>query len=177
MTKCFYRLQEEFAGDGVDLYDDVIANSSRGNESETDGGSSIHQSPSHPSTNNSTSAPVVITNNNNNKKENNLPERDGRDGVLPLRKHQAYIGGLTWWTSDQNIKDILAEIGVLDFVDVKFYENRANGQSKGYCILTVGSEPSLRLIHEKLPKKEIFGMFPVVTPPTKQALNQVNSFF
>ena len=68
---------------------------------------------------------------------------------------------------------MLHEIGVTDFMEVKFYENRANGQSKGYCVLTVASDSSLKLIHEKLSKKEIHGQLPVVTPPTKQALNQV----
>jgi hypothetical protein len=77
------------------------------------------------------------------------------------------------WTSDKIIQDAMTDIGVTDFLEVKFYENRANGQSKGYCVLTVGSEGSLRAIHEKLPKKEIHGQVPVVTPPTKQALNQV----
>jgi len=60
-------------------------------------------------------------------------------------------------------------------MEVKFYENRANGQSKGYCVLTVASDTSLKLIHDKLPKKEIHGQLPVVTPPTKQALNQVST--
>jgi len=77
------------------------------------------------------------------------------------------------WTSDKDIQDNLQDLGVQDFVEVKFYENRANGQSKGYCVLTVGSEASLRIIHDKMPKKEIHGQLPVVTPPTKQALNQV----
>lgn len=77
------------------------------------------------------------------------------------------------WTSDKDIQDNLQDIGVGDFVEVKFYENRANGQSKGYCVLTVGSDASLRIIHDKMPKKEIHGQLPIVTPPTKQALNQV----
>ena len=82
---------------------------------------------------------------------------------------------LLQWTSDRDIQEALNDIGVHDFVEVKFYENRANGQSKGYCVLTVGSEGSLKLIKEKFVKKEIHGQTPVVTPPTKQALNQVRS--
>jgi cleavage and polyadenylation specificity factor subunit 6/7 len=89
-----------------------------------------------------------------------------------LRKHQVYIGNLTWWTSDRDIQETLADIGVHDFVEVKFYENRANGQSKGYCVLTVGSDSSLKLINDKFVKKEIHGQLPIVSPPTKQALNQ-----
>lgn len=71
------------------------------------------------------------------------------------------------------MQDAAKDIGVTDFIEVKFYENRANGQSKGYCVVTVGSENSLKMLHEKLPKKELHGQSPVVTPPTKQALNQV----
>ena len=59
-------------------------------------------------------------------------------------------------------------------MEVKFFENRANGQSKGFCVITLGSEPSVRMCMERLPKKELHGQCPVVTFPTKQALNQVS---
>ena len=62
--------------------------------------------------------------------------------------------------------------GVNDFLEVKFYENRANGQSKGFCCVSVASEPSMRVIMEKLPKQELHGQVPVVTYATKQALHQ-----
>lgn len=60
-----------------------------------------------------------------------------------------------------------------DFAEVKFFENRANGQSKGFCVISLGSEQSMRICMERLPKKELHGQNPVVTFPTKQALNQV----
>lgn len=77
------------------------------------------------------------------------------------------------WTTDQDITDAVLGVGVNDFVEVKFFENRANGQSKGFCVITLGSEPSMRMCMERLPKKELHGQCPVVTFPTKQALNQV----
>lgn len=77
------------------------------------------------------------------------------------------------WTSDQDITDAVQSIGVSDFVEVKFFENRANGQSKGFCVISLGSEQSMRICMERLPKKELHGQNPVVTFPTKQALNQV----
>lgn len=58
-------------------------------------------------------------------------------------------------------------------LEVKFYENRANGQSKGFCAVSFGSESSGRLVMDKLPRKELHGMNPVVTFATKQALQQV----
>lgn len=77
------------------------------------------------------------------------------------------------WTTDQDITDSVTSIGVSDFIEVKFFENRGNGQSKGFCVVTLGSEHSLRLIMDRLPKKELHGQSPVVTFPTKQALLQV----
>lgn len=66
-------------------------------------------------------------------------------------------------------------VGVADFQEVKFFENRANGQSKGFCVITLGSEGSMRLCLERLPKHELHGQKPIVTLPTKQALNQFES--
>lgn len=62
-----------------------------------------------------------------------------------------------------------------DFQDVKFFENRANGQSKGFCVISLASETSMRLCMERLPKKDLHGQNPVVTLPTKQALSQFES--
>lgn len=45
------------------------------------------------------------------------------------------------------------DLGVNDVFEVKFFENRANGQSKGFCVVTLGSESSVRTVLEKLPKK------------------------
>lgn len=91
------------------------------------------------------------------------------------RRHQLYVGNLPWWTTDQDITDSVADVGVNDFQEVKFFENRANGQSKGFCVISLGSENSMRLVMERLPKKELHGQNPVVTLPTKQALNQFES--
>jgi len=97
----------------------------------------------------------------------------------PVRRgdkvYQLYIGNLTWWTTDQDIQDAVSSIGVADFVEVKFYENRANGQSKGFCCVSIGSEASMKKIIDILPKKEMHGQPPVVTHATKQALNQFES--
>lgn len=58
---------------------------------------------------------------------------------------------------------------------MKFFENRANGQSKGFCVISLASETSMRLCMERLPKKDLHGQNPVVTLPTKQALSQFES--
>ena len=62
--------------------------------------------------------------------------------------------------------------GVSDFLEVKFNENRINGQSKGFCCVSLGSDTSLRIVMEKLVKQELHGQTPVVTYATKTALMQ-----
>lgn len=79
------------------------------------------------------------------------------------------------WTTDQDIANAVCDLGIKDFHEVKFFEHRANGQSKGFCVVSLGSEGSMRRCLELLPKKEINGQNPVVTPPTKQALSNFES--
>ncbi|XP_065579070.1 cleavage and polyadenylation specificity factor subunit 6-like isoform X2 [Artemia franciscana] len=86
------------------------------------------------------------------------------------KRYQLYVGNLTWWTTDQDIVNAVKQLGIADFIEVKFYENRANGQSKGFCMVTVGSEQSLRNCLENLGKRPIYNMMPEVTYASKQAL-------
>ncbi|XP_042142411.1 cleavage and polyadenylation specificity factor subunit 6 isoform X3 [Ixodes scapularis] len=90
---------------------------------------------------------------------------------LPAKRVGIYIGNLTWWTTDQDVTDAISAVGVNDVLDIKFFENRANGQSKGFCIVTLGSDSSFRAVMDKLPKKELHGQNPVVTPCSRQHLN------
>lgn len=124
--------------------------------------------------------------NNLNNSDNNIPsdhnvENESTNGSYQggmhsiARRFQLYIGNLNWWTTDQDITDAIVGTGVSDFQEVKFFENRANGQSKGFCVVTLGSEGSMRIVMDNLPKKELNGQTPVVTLPTKQALNQFES--
>lgn len=66
-------------------------------------------------------------------------------------------------------------IGISDFQEVKFFENRANGQSKGFCVVTLGSEQSMRMCLDRMPKNDLHGQKPIVTLPTKAALAQFES--
>jgi cleavage and polyadenylation specificity factor subunit 6/7 len=35
------------------------------------------------------------------------------------------------WTTDEDLTDAIGSIGIKDLLEIKFFENRANGQSKG----------------------------------------------
>lgn len=91
------------------------------------------------------------------------------------RKYLCYIGNMTWWTTDQDVTNAVLSVGVNDLVDVKFYENRANGQSKGFALLCFTSDQSVRLCMEKLSARELHGQRPVILPYSKQSLAQFES--
>jgi len=86
-----------------------------------------------------------------------------------------YVGNLTWWTTDKDVIEAINSIGVQDVQEVKFFENRNNGQSKGFCVVTFTSDASLPTVLEKLPKIEIHDQNPVVTPYNRQNLNLFES--
>ncbi|RWS17638.1 cleavage and polyadenylation specificity factor subunit 6-like protein [Dinothrombium tinctorium] len=139
----------------VDLYDDVItaSNSAKRDHNEEDYNGNDESNNSH-STN-----------------DHSLSVNLGDSGQGSLKKIGIYVGNLTWWTTDQDIIDAINAIGISDILEVKFFENRANGQSKGFCVVTLGSESSVRNVIEKLPKTELHGQNPIVTPCNKQNLN------
>lgn len=42
-----------------------------------------------------------------------------------------YVGELHWWTTDAELESILSQYGRVK--EIKFYDERASGKSKGYC--------------------------------------------
>ncbi|XP_036177532.1 cleavage and polyadenylation specificity factor subunit 6-like [Myotis myotis] len=83
-----------------------------------------------------------------------------------------YIGNLTRWTTDEDLTEAVHPLGVNDILEIKFLENRANGQSKGFALVGVGSEASSKTLMDLLPKRELHGQNPVVTPSNQQLLSQ-----
>ncbi|KAF8560935.1 hypothetical protein P879_01917 [Paragonimus westermani] len=92
-------------------------------------------------------------------------------GLHNGRRIATYVGNLTWWTTDQDLLEAANKLGINDVVEIKFHENRQNGQSKGFCAMVFGSEQSVRVAMDKMPKTEIHGQKPVVTHCTKQNLS------
>jgi cleavage and polyadenylation specificity factor subunit 6/7 len=73
----------------------------------------------------------------------------------PNRKNSFYIGNMNWWTTDLHVIATVKDHGLGDVVCLKFFENRANGQSKGYCLVEVASESLAQNAHDKLAIVEI----------------------
>ncbi|KAK2868891.1 hypothetical protein Q7C36_000762 [Tachysurus vachellii] len=73
------------------------------------------------------------------------------------KRFSVYIGNFNWWTSDSDLIAMARKQGVKDIVEVKFAENRTNGQSKGYAELVVSTEESLKRLLESMPQCKING--------------------
>ncbi|VUZ46118.1 unnamed protein product, partial [Hymenolepis diminuta] len=88
------------------------------------------------------------------------------------KRYSTYLGNLTWWTTDADITEAFNGIGIRDILEIKFHENRTNGQSKGFCIVVFSSEASVKTGMDKVKTLQIHGNTPVLTLCTKQALAQ-----
>ncbi|KAI2560302.1 CPSF7 isoform 19, partial [Pan troglodytes] len=121
--------------DQIDLYDDVLTATSQPSDdrsSSTEPPPPVRQEPS-PKPNNKTPA-ILYT-----------------YSGLRNRRAAVYVGSFSWWTTDQQLIQVIRSIGVYDVVELKFAENRANGQSKGYAEVVVASENSVHKLLELLP--------------------------
>lgn len=88
------------------------------------------------------------------------------------KRVSCYVGNLNWWTSDKDLSEAISSVGVSDLIEIKFYENKINGQSKGFAMVTVASDHSFRTLMDKLPKRPINNQDPVVTHFNRHYFNQ-----
>ncbi|KAI1726417.1 RNA recognition motif domain-containing protein [Ditylenchus destructor] len=86
------------------------------------------------------------------------------------RRYCCYVGNMTWWTTDSDLQSLLQGFGVTDIVDIKFHENRNNGQSKGFALLVVANESSVKIVMEKLPSVKLHEQSLIVLPYNKMSL-------
>nr|CAB3233576.1 cleavage and polyadenylation specificity factor subunit 6-like [Phallusia mammillata] len=142
-------VQEDNNYNSVDLYDDIMQPTGRSNSTSSRSGT------------NGVSGSGQTLSRSNSMQYN-----------YHGKKVSIYIGNLTWWTTDKDLQNAITALGVTDLLEIKFYENRANGQSKGFALVHLASETSSRIVMEKLPHKDLHGQSPVVTPCNRQSLNQ-----
>ncbi|XP_008308295.1 cleavage and polyadenylation specificity factor subunit 7 isoform X2 [Cynoglossus semilaevis] len=68
-----------------------------------------------------------------------------------------YIGNFPWWTSDADITSMAKTLGVKDIREIKFAENKVNGQSRGYAEVVVATTESFQTLLEKVPGCKVNG--------------------
>ncbi|XP_078405153.1 cleavage and polyadenylation specificity factor subunit 6-like isoform X1 [Cetorhinus maximus] len=139
--------------DQVDLYDDVIAAADGNNQEDQSFDEILPRTPGDQQKTDNSARPTIVY-------------------TYGGKRQAVYVGNLTWWTTDQDVADAVHSVGVQDLLEIKFYENRANGQSKGFAEVYLGSESSVRRLMEQLPQRELHGQRPEVMPCNKQNLNQ-----
>jgi len=127
--------------DGADLYDDVLTTTVKQEVKEIEkNGSGDHIDSA--SNDGSSHTPVTTTIMSDTAKQYQ-------------RRWQVYISNLTWWTNDIDVTQACNAVGVTDIIDIKFYENRANGQSRGFCTVAVASQESMSKLMEKIKTVQI----------------------
>ncbi|CAM9486655.1 unnamed protein product [Bubo scandiacus] len=152
-----FNQDSEFSNaDQMDLYDDVLAASSQPPESRTS----------------SSEAPPEIRQEPSPKPNNKSPAILYTYSGLRNKRAAVYVGSFSWWTTDQQLIQTIRSVGVYDVVELKFAENRANGQSKGYAEVVVASENSVHKLLELLPGKILNGDKVEVRLATRQNLSQ-----
>lgn len=152
--------------DDTGLYDDVMTE-------QPTSPNLLNETSGSTSTTTNTTTPNNINNITNFSNKSLIIEQDKFSINKQYTKRvSCYVGNLTWWTTDKDLSDLIQQLGVNDLLEIKFYENKVNGQSKGFAMCTVGSDSSFRIIMEKLPKKQLNGLEPIVTNYSRHNFNQ-----
>ncbi|KAM9461179.1 cleavage and polyadenylation specificity factor subunit 7-like [Clarias gariepinus] len=95
--------------------------------------------------------------------ESALGKQECKEEVKPVEgfeeghRFSVYIGNFNWWMSDTDLITTAEKQGVRDIIEIKFAENRINGQSKGYAEVVVSTEESFRRLLEAMPQCKIHG--------------------
>ncbi|MES1904913.1 MAG: Cleavage and polyadenylation specificity factor subunit 6 [Paramarteilia canceri] len=72
------------------------------------------------------------------------------------QKFGIYLSNLNWWTNDIFLVKLCDRLGLLeDLLEIKFYENKNNGQSKGFAMLSFKTRQSAEIGLKKFNNKQI----------------------
>ncbi|NXS57115.1 CPSF7 factor, partial [Brachypteracias leptosomus] len=142
--------------DQMDLYDDVLAASSQPPEPRSSSSEPPQEMRQEPPPKPNSKPPAILY----------------TYSGLRNKRAAVYVGSFSWWTTDQQLIQTIRSVGVYDVVELKFAENRANGQSKGYAEVVVASENSVHKLLELLPGKILNGDKVEVRLATRQNLSQ-----
>ncbi|GMH01539.1 hypothetical protein Nepgr_003378 [Nepenthes gracilis] len=86
-----------------------------------------------------------------------------------------YVGELHWWTTDSEIESVLSQYGRVK--EIKFFDERASGKSKGYCQVEFYESIAAAACKEKMNGYVFNGRACVVAFASPQTLRQMGAAY
>ncbi|OMO81527.1 hypothetical protein COLO4_23537 [Corchorus olitorius] len=86
-----------------------------------------------------------------------------------------FVGELHWWTTDAELESVLSQYGRVK--EIKFFEERASGKSKGYCQVEFFDPASAAACKEGMNGYMFNGRACVVTFASPQTLKQMGTAY
>lgn len=84
-----------------------------------------------------------------------------------------FVGELHWWTTDAELEAVLLEFGRVK--NLKFFEEKASGKSKGYCQVEFFDAAAARMCKEKMDGRVFNGRSCVVAFASPQTIKQMGA--
>jgi cleavage and polyadenylation specificity factor subunit 6/7 len=84
-----------------------------------------------------------------------------------------FVGELHWWTTDAELEAALSEYGRVK--NLKFFEEKASGKSKGYCQVEFYDALGARMCKEKMDGRVFNGRACVVAFASPQSIKQMGA--
>lgn len=84
-----------------------------------------------------------------------------------------FVGELQWWTTDAELEAALSEYGRIK--NLKFFEEKASGKSKGYCQVEFFDSQAARVCKEKMDGRVFNGRACVVAFASPQTIKQMGA--
>uniref|UniRef100_A0A803PH50 RRM domain-containing protein n=1 Tax=Cannabis sativa TaxID=3483 RepID=A0A803PH50_CANSA len=86
-----------------------------------------------------------------------------------------FVGELNWWTTDAELENVLSQYGRVK--EIKFFDERASGKSKGYCQVEFHDSSAATACKEGMHGQVFNGRACVVAFATSQTLQQMGAAY
>ncbi|EEF47594.1 heterogeneous nuclear ribonucleoproteins A1 homolog [Ricinus communis] len=86
-----------------------------------------------------------------------------------------YVGELHWWTTDAELENVLSQYGMVK--EIKFFDERASGKSKGYCQVEFYDAAAAAACKEGMNGHLFNGRACVVAFASQQTLKQMGASY
>ena len=120
---------------------------------------------------------VVIFSSGQSEQPNKRRQQVSSKGAMSfhpnIETEEIFVGNLSWHVSEDDIVKVIGP----DFTQIKIFEDRATGISKGFCCITFGSRVARCRAEEILSKTLISSCVPEVSRVTEDARLEFDSRF